>query len=74
MHAFYYQTLNKRATNDNSDIAQALDLAKHSLSILDAFEWPAYSDREGDCIAEAIRSLTAIIKELTPRSPGQEEA
>jgi hypothetical protein len=49
-------------------IAAALEAARIGLAELDRFEWPAYSDREGDAIAageKALRDVVAFLEEVT---------
>jgi len=45
-------------------IALALEAARIGLAELDEFEWPAYSDREGDAIAAGGRALHAVVLHL----------
>jgi hypothetical protein len=50
------------------DTARALDLAMTALVRVEAFEPPAYSDREGDVIAAAGIALREIIEALSPQA------
>jgi hypothetical protein len=45
-------------------IALALGTARIGLAELDKFEWPAYSDREGDAIAAGGRALRNVVAHL----------
>jgi hypothetical protein len=49
-------------------VALALEAARIGLAQLDQFEWPAYSDREGDAIAAgetALRDVVAHLEQAT---------
>jgi hypothetical protein len=50
------------------DTALALHLATTALQTVEAFEPPAWSDREGDVIAAVGIALRQIIEALSPRA------
>jgi len=51
------------------NVSAALQRATEALAKIDAFEFPAHSDREGDVIAEARASLEEIQRLLREQLP-----
>lgn len=50
-----------------------LAIAREALQEINAFEWPAYSDREGDAIVDGLTALRRIVALLDPVSSRQSE-
>lgn len=45
-------------------VALALEAARNAIAKLDEFEWPAYSDREGNAIAGSEKALREVVAQL----------